>query len=231
MNIKKKILLGTFIGIGVLLFWKIQSLKAANNIQRFVVDTPNAYTPGISTSPVITDQDDGSRTQIGPLRFGNYPSSPDLPRLSNCTNLSIQVPYYNSTGTINTGSLIAATSGPVTGVFFGSIPTSTQSFVGTLAVVTATTSIFGVAADTCAANAVCYMITHGFAMVLSSGTINPGDLLVSSAVTAGAGGGNNATGGYSGKASGTIAVGTVIGTAVGPGFTTGGLIPVLVDKQ
>lgn len=195
-----------------------------------------SYQQMSSTASAWARGKDGTVVQNGPLIFGNDKTTTTIPTMPLFSKYSTQEPYYNTTNTINVGSIIIANSSSsfAANPSSGMMATSSNTLLGTIGVVTATTSVWGVAADTCPANTVCNMITHGFALVLTTGTIFPGDLIVSSAAAPIGGSLGPVIPGFGGKFTGTVAVGTVIGTAVGPGsagIVAGGLTPVLIDKQ
>jgi len=219
-----KYLLALFLtlGFGLVATMRIRAFSNAPLYEQYKVMS--------STNPIHVLQQDGTHTQAGKLRFGNDFSTSTLPpNYAGLNSYSITEPFYNSSTTINSGEIICASSGSwPNGVAFGFISASSNTLIGTQAIVLATTSIWGVLDSTCPASTVCDMIVQGFALVLTSGNINAGDLLVSSDVASGA---NQAVKypGYAGKPTGTTVVGTVIGTAIGP--SAGPYTPILVNKQ
>lgn len=89
---------------------------------------------------------------------------------------------------------------------------------------TATNTVVGVADATYADGAVGEMVIEGFALIHSSGAVQIGDMLVSSAPVTG-------VKGYVGTTTGTQVVGTGIGTAMSKGAAAGDTILALIRKM
>lgn len=120
----------------------------------------------------------------------------------------IMIPFFNaSTDGLNLGAVVLATSGTLNTVGYG-----------TYASVLATTSVLGVCAASAPTNTVGWMYVSGYALVLTTGPVQTGNILVSTTGSNGAG-----APGYAGVTTGTEVVGTNIGTAVSSGPVTGGL--------
>lgn len=121
--------------------------------------------------------------------------------------------YYNSA--VTQGDVILSTCpGPGSASPVG---------IGTISAVLSTTTIIGVADGTYAAGDVGYMTIQGYALVKTTGTVNAGDHLTSTATTAG----------YAGRltAAATVVVGSVLGTAVGNGTAAGGLTLAIIGMK
>lgn len=138
------------------------------------------------------------------------------------------------TGAATTTDLKLGTGAPSTTAFYavkvpfyaavamdqGDVVISSQngSGYGSKAAVLATTTVLGVCDGTYAAGSIGYMAVSGYALVLTTGTVAAGNVLVST-------GGTNGTGaaGYAGVTTGTQVVGTTVGKAMVAGTAAGGL--------
>lgn len=127
---------------------------------------------------------------------------------------AIKVPFYNgSPNSTAEGTVILAST------------TATSNIYGTFAAILATTTVLGVADGVYASGTKGWMTIMGYCRVLTTGTVNVGDILVSTGGTAGAG-----AAGYAGTTTGTQVVGTHIGKAVSPGTASGGLTTILISR-
>lgn len=124
----------------------------------------------------------------------------------------VKVPFFNGASASTANGMIIIASATFN---------SSTTFEGSFASVAATTTILGVADGVYASGAIGYMTVSGYALVLTTGAVKIGDLLVST----------NTTAGYAGVGSGTIAVGTVIGKALTVGPAAGGLVLSLINNQ
>jgi len=155
-------------------------------------------------------ENDGTQTQAGALKFGNNEDNAmTLPTTSTADKFGVKVPFYNASGSALTRGMVVISSG-----------NSTTALYGSAAAVTSTSSILGICDGTVASGAKGWMSVEGYAAVLTTGTVNLGDLLVSTSGSAGAG-----AAGYAGKiaSAATVEAGTVLGKAVSVGTAAGGL--------
>lgn len=136
----------------------------------------------VSGSQIYELNSDGSVALAGSLRSGNSytGTSVTLPTTSTGSNFAHWIPVYNpSSSAISAGAVLIASN---TGV----------GYVQTVAVL-ATTTVLGVAAESIAATSKGWMVPRGggYAIVLTSGAINVGDVLVTTGTSAGRFGVNN----------------------------------------
>lgn len=124
----------------------------------------------------------------------------------------IKVPFYNAGVAVVQGSVIIA-SGSINSTGYGST-----------AAVLATTTVMGVSDGAYAANAIGYMTIKGYALVLTTGTVMVGNILVSTHP-----GGAAGLPGYAGATTGTQVVGTKIGKALQAGTAAGGLTLAIIE--
>lgn len=124
--------------------------------------------------------------------------------------------HYGIKIPITNGSGIASADGMVVCSSF-----TTSSVQGTFNTLTATTTVLGIADAAYANGSSMYMTVSGYAMVLTTGTVKIGDLLVSSATTIG----------RAGSATGTVVVGSVIGKALTAGAAAGDSVLALISPQ
>lgn len=137
-----------------------------------------------------------------------------MPTASTADKFAIKVPFYNgSPSSTAVGTVILAST------------TATSSIYGTYAAILATTTVLGVSDGVYASGTKGWMTILGYCRVLTTGTVNVGDILVSTAGTNGAG-----AAGYAGTTTGTQVVGTAIGKAVSPGTAAGGLTTILITR-
>jgi hypothetical protein len=137
-----------------------------------------------------------------------------MPTSTNDRGYSIKVPFYNgSPSATAVGTVILAST------------TATSNIYGTYAAILATTSVLGVSDGIYASGSKGWMAIAGYCQVLTTGTVNVGDILVST-------GGSSGTGaaGYAGTTTGTQVVGTAIGKALSPGTAAGGLTTILLTR-
>ena len=137
----------------------------------------------------------------GDLQLGSDGTAPDT---SSGGYYGIKVPFTNASGQ-------ALTQGHI--IVVNSTGTGTGKIVG----VTSTTTILGVCEGTVAAGAVGYATVAGYALVLTTGTVLPGDVIVSSNPF-----GAGAVLGYGG-ADATPDSGADVGVAMSAGTAAGGL--------
>lgn len=169
---------------------------AAYSYQRFTV----------SGSQIYELYSDGAVTIAGPLKSGNNytGSSVTLPTTSTGAKFAHWVPVYNPTGSSIAAGTILIASNTGTG------------YVQPVPSVLSTTTVVGVAAEAIASVTKGWMIPlgGGYAIVLTSGTVAIGDVLVTTGTSAGRAGPNN-----------TPTSGTDIGVAVSAsGTSTGGSV-------
>lgn len=160
--------------------------------------------PG-STSQVWLLQQSGAVTQTGALKFGNNEDAvTTLPTTTTADSFGVKVPFVNTgSGTTSRGQLILANS------------TSTTVGAGQTGIVLSTTSWIGVCDGAYTAGSKGWMTIDGYAAILTSGTVSPGDLITSTDTVTG----------YSGRIAGGTSVleGSVVGKAVSVGTAAGGL--------
>lgn len=137
-----------------------------------------------------------------------------MPTASTADKFAIKVPFYN--GSPNSTAI---------GTVILSSTTATSNIYGTYAAILATTTVLGVSDGVYASGTKGWMTILGYCRVLTTGTVNVGDILVSTAGTNGAG-----AAGYAGTTTGTQVVGTSIGKAVSPGTAAGGLTTILITR-
>lgn len=161
-------------------------------------------------TPVYTLDYTGTQQQAGDLSLGMKGTAANtLPTLGDA---SLQIPVYLSTNSATAavqGSVILATApfnGQVTGI------------VSPANAVAGNTTVLGIADVAAATGTVFQLDIIGTSLVLGTGTITTGDLLVSSGTSAGYAGTNN-----------SAAAGAIIGTALNSGTSAApGLIEVLL---
>lgn len=161
-------------------------------------------------TPVYTLDYNGTQQQAGDLSLGmKNVAANTLPTLGDST---IQVPVYLSTNSASAalqGSVIIATT-PINGQVTG--------IVAPLNAVAGNTAVIGIADAAAATGTVFQLDIVGPSLVLGTGTITTGDLLVSTGTGAGYVGSNN-----------SAAAGAIIGTALNSGTSAApGLIEVLL---
>lgn len=122
----------------------------------------------------------------------------------------ILVPIKNGSGTAWTEGDVIISSGN----------TNTTAGIGSMAAVLATTTVLGVAAESIADGAVGFMRVSGWALVKTTGTVNIGDILVTTGTVAG----------RAGVTTGTQVVGTMIGKAVDQGTAAGDTVLTLLSR-
>ena len=126
---------------------------------------------------------------------------------------SVKVPFVNKSGSVMAQGTVVLSS----------TTAGTRTGWGTQAAILATTTVMGVNEGACAVDAVCWMTIDGYALVLTTGAVSPGNILVSTAGTLGVG-----AAGYAGVTTGTQVVGTEIGIAVSSGTAAGGRTLILM---
>jgi hypothetical protein len=133
------------------------------------------------------------------IRPAYQPTAATAPSTSAGGYYGVKVPYYNNSGvTMNKGDIVLAVGG--------------GTAYGTKAAVLATTTVMGVNAASLATATWGYMYISGYAVVNTTGTVIPGDIIVST----------DTASGYGGKKSSPNA-GEVVGTALSVGTAAGGL--------
>jgi hypothetical protein len=151
---------------------------------------------------------DGTLTTNGSIQLGSDEDSPTAITFENVNDHQMRVPITNKSGaTMLKGTVITS-----------STTAGTQAGWGSQVATLATTTVLGVAAENISNGSVGYMAVNGYALVLTTGTVVPGNILVSTAGTESAG-----AAGYAGVTTGTEVVGTNIGTAISSGTAAGGL--------
>lgn len=132
------------------------------------------YTAG--GSQIYELYSDGTLTIAGPLKSGNNytATSVTLPTSTTGSNFSRWVPCYNVGAAVTQGDILIASN---TGTGYISKAPATLDL----------TSVVGVAAEAIASGAKGWMVPPGggYVIIHASGTINIGDVLVSSGATAG----------------------------------------------
>lgn len=143
------------------------------------------------------------------VKLGNdltTPSAPTAGASGTGMNFGFKVPYVNmGEGTISAGAIVVTSSSAASAVLAP----------GTVATVLSTTSWLGINESSLAKNATGYLVVAGYALALTTGTVNYGDLIVTTTTTAGYGGAI--------AAANTVFEGAVVGKAMSIGTTTGGL--------
>lgn len=114
---------------------------------------------------------------------------------------SLKVPFYNGAGAAMVQGNVVLSS------------VTTSSGVGTIASITSTTTYVGICEGSVAAGAIGYMSVSGYALVLTTGTVYSGDILVSSAPAV------SAAKGYAGRLS--VGAGDFVGVIIGRAMSTG----------
>lgn len=104
--------------------------------------------------------------------------------ITNPGQFGLKVPFVNVGTAVSTGSVIITTA------------TNVNNYIGygVAATVVATNTVIGVADGFYAQNATGYMTITGYTLVLTSGVVKPGDVLVSSSTLAGYAGPATSTG-------------------------------------
>lgn len=128
------------------------------------------------------------------------------------THPGLKVPFVNKSGAV----MVQGT------VVVSSTTNNSQTGWGSQVAILATTTVLGVNDSACAVNAVCWMTVSGYALVLTTGAVQVGNILVSTAGTNNAG-----AAGYAGVTTGTQVVGTEVGIAASSGTASGGLTLIL----
>lgn len=156
----------------------LTSVFAATYVQRFTVGGTEVWridNDGSVDTP-------SSITLGGPLKFGSeeVATAATLPTTTTGSNFGDWVPVYNVGAAVIQGQLLISSN---TGTAFVAGGPATQDL----------TNIVGVAAEAIASGAKGWMVPRGggYAVILGSGTIAIGDILVSSAAAAGYGWSDN----------------------------------------
>lgn len=147
----------------------------------------------------------GKVTQLNSLQFGDNEDSPTLPTATTGSQFSVKVPFYNGAAvSISTGMIVLSSTTNSTGIAYGTIGATLS-----------TTTWIGVADGTVDSGSTGWMIVAGYANVLTTGTVIPGNLIVST----------DSVAGYGGFIAGanTVFEGAVVGKAVQTGTASGGL--------
>ena len=164
----------------------------------------------VGSTVISVLEQDGTLTTGSALQFSNDEDSPTAITFANVNEHQVRVPITNKSGaTMAKGTVILSST---------SAQAVAQVGWGSQAAILSTTSVLGVAAESIADGAVGWMAVDGFALVLTTGPIVPGNVVVSTAGTESAG-----VACYAGVTTGTQVVGTNIGTAVSSGTAAGGL--------
>lgn len=164
---------------------------------------------------VHVDSNYNFRIYNGSIVLGDNALTPSTTNVQTAPSITtggfygLKLPFVNGASTITANGMIIIASTTASGV---------QGSYGTFA---ATTTVLGIADGAYAPAAVGYMTVAGYALVLTTGTIKIGDLLVST----------NTTPGRCGAGSGTIVVGTVIGKALTNGAAAGDSVLALISPQ
>lgn len=155
------------------------------------------------------------RIYNGSLILGDNAITPTIN--NNQTTPSVSVGgYYGIKVPMANGSLVTSANGMVV----TSSITSTGA-QGTFQNILATTTVVGIADGTYAPGAIMYMTVGGYALVLTTGAIKVGDLLVTA----------NTSTGRAIAATGTVVVGSVIGKALTAGVAAGDSVLALISPQ
>lgn len=186
-------------------------LKASNT------DIWNLGGQGVYNAKDMVHVDSGYdfRLYNGDIVFGDNGLTPTTNNIGTTPSTSVGG-YYGLKFPITNGSGITSVAGMVVCSSFSS--TSVQ---GTFVSLTATTSVLGIVDGAYAVGSTMYMNITGYAVVLTTGAVKIGDLLVSSATTQG----------RAGAATGTVAVGTVIGKALTAGAAAGDSVLAIISLQ
>jgi hypothetical protein len=183
-----------WIGIGLLsILGFIVVVHATSYVERYLVNGTEVWRLN----------SDGTTVQTGSITAYDILLGAATPTAS--AFYGVKVPFYAS---------VAMVQGDVV------LSSNSMTGYGTIASILSTTSVLGVCDGTYAAGAVGQMTVSGYALVLTTGAVAIGNLVVSTD-------GSNAAGaaGYAGAttASASTVVGTVIGKAMSVGTAAGGL--------
>lgn len=216
MKKKYLLLVGLFIGLAVPRI--VRAVEPANttNVNRLMLDENKIYN---SSGSQAFDIGFGTIVVNNSIAFGdnNTVGSVTMPSTTTASYFGIKVPFYNGSGAATArGQVILSSS-------TAAIPGG--NMYGTSAAVLATTTILGVADGVYADGTKGWMTIAGYCAVLTTGTVNAGDILVSTAGSSGTG-----AAGYAGVTTGTEVVGTSIGKAMLPGTAAGGLTLTLMSR-
>jgi hypothetical protein len=195
---KKKVLLSlVLVGIGSLIY------GASNIFTDFLSISGNGSLRNTSIFWIDANRD--VSVYDGDVILGGSGSTPST---TAGTYPGVQVPFYNASATtlVQGNVIIASATNATAGAGYGSI-----------AAVLSTTNVVGICAGTVASGAVGWMTVSGYALVLTTGTVNMGNVLVSTAGTVGTG-----AAGYAGAIVAPTS-GTDIGIAMSQGTAAGGL--------
>jgi len=122
-------------------------------------------------------ENDGTTTKTGASKFGSDETTPVIPSTTNAANFGIKIPFYNASGAATAqGTIIIASA------------TTNNAFYGSYAAVLATTSVLGVCDGVYANGVVGWMTVSGYALVLTTGTVAMGNVIVTTGTIAGYGG-------------------------------------------
>lgn len=215
MNRKKKIFLGAVIGFMSLMILVVvgftartditalQGSGSLRNIDVWRIDSTGGIHLATSTANdalTVTTGSGDLTTWAGDVKMGNYG-----PTVTAGGYPGLKVKFFNGGGTTALGSVIIA-----------SVTTNAVAAVayGTTASVLSTTTVIGVADGTYANGTYGWMTVSGYALVLTTGVVHLGDLLVSS---------NSVSAGWAG-ATPTATTGCDFAVALSTTASTGGTV-------
>lgn len=165
----------------------------------------------VGSSFVWILENTGATMQTGAQKFGNSVtgSAVTMPTTSTASNFSTWLPVYNPTSSSIAAGTVLVSSNVAGGV----------GYVNVAAATTDLTTVVGVAAEAIAAASKGWMVPRGggYAVVLTTGTVTIGQVLVTTTSVAG-----YATG------TGTPTTGADFGTALSVGTAAGGSVVALL---
>lgn len=142
---------------------------------------------------------DGSSAQTGSQKFGSDSVTPALPTAANGDKFGIKVPVYNVGASATAQGTLLCSSNTGTGYVAACVSSDQKT-------------VFGTADDVIASGGYGYASVAGYALVLTTGTVAIGDVIVSTVASSGYGAANNSP-----------TSGTDLGIAMSAGTAAGGL--------
>jgi hypothetical protein len=205
---KKKFLMKSAVGFLALILLTVVFTKVGQAIRGDLMDLQFDIAALRGQDAFRVDSTGNLRLYQGDVKLGDAGTTPGYtaPTSQTAGNyFGLKVPFYNAGTATTQGTVILAST------------TATNFGYGSSAAVLATTTVLGVADGVYANGAVGYMTISGYALVLTTGAVKIGDILISTD-------GTNAAGavGYAGAKSSPAAA-TEIGVAFSSGTTAGGL--------
>ncbi len=199
-----------FVGIA-----RVATVENGTNVNKLVLDENKVY-DSEGTLRWIT----GIRNAIqGAIAFGDAITSPTLPTYSTGDQFGVKVPFYNATGASTAKGQVLTSSSSVSAL----VNIGSPFYANSVALV-ATTTVIGIADGVYASATTGWMTVSGYALVLTTGTVMPGDVLITTAPS----------GSPKGYGSVTFSTATwanpksAFAVSVGSGNVAGGLTPVVL---